>query len=98
MSDVKNAAAQAAEGRFKIRNKQGIHARPAALIVRTAAKFESEIIVEKDGCEAPAKSMLALLGLEGECGSEVRVRAEGRDAKDALTAIGKLFEDKFEEP
>jgi phosphotransferase system HPr (HPr) family protein len=86
-----------AEKKFVIKNKLGIHARPAGLIVKTAAKFESDTYLIRDGYEAPAKSILGLMALEAEQGAEILVRASGRDAADALAAIGALFDAKFHE-
>lgn len=80
---------------FEIRNKFGIHARPAALFVKTAAKFVSEIMVEKDGMRVSGKSIMGLLTIEGYQGSTLRVTAAGPDAREALEALGDLIEKKF---
>jgi len=80
---------------FKIRNKFGIHARPAALFVKMAAKYNSEITVEKDGTKVSGKSIMGLLTLEGYKGATLKVTAEGPDAKDALAALGELIDKKF---
>lgn len=85
------------EKKFIIKNKLGIHARPAGLIVKTAAKFECDTFLIRDDYEAPAKSILGLMTLEAEQGAEILVRAVGRDAAEALAAIGALFEAKFHE-
>ena len=83
--------------KFQIRNKFGIHARPAAMLVKTACKFESDITLEKDGFSVPARSIMGLLSIEGIADSEIIVKAVGNDADAAVEAIGKLINDKFHE-
>jgi phosphocarrier protein len=98
MSEAKSGSApqmKVVERKFTIRNKYGIHARPAALLVKTANKFESEITVEKDGFNAPAKSIMGLLSLEGVSDSEITIKAIGADAEAAVEAIGHLINEKF---
>ncbi|MBN1269025.1 MAG: HPr family phosphocarrier protein [Kiritimatiellae bacterium] len=80
---------------YEIRNKFGIHARPAALFVKTAAKYRSEITVEKDGMKVSGKSIMGLLTIEGYQGAVLRVTATGPDAREALEALGELVEKKF---
>jgi phosphocarrier protein len=82
---------------FKILNKFGIHARPAALFVKTVSQFQSDVEVGKDGNMASGKSIMGLLTLEGYCGSTIKVTAAGPDAEEALDAIGELFANKFYE-
>lgn len=83
------------ERTFKVCNKYGMHARPAALFVKTASKFASDINVKKDDVEVSGKSIMGLLTIEGYCGSELIVTAEGHDADEALKALGELFEQRF---
>ncbi len=83
------------ERNFTIRNKFGIHARPAALFVKTVSKFHCDIQVEKDGNIAAGKSIMGLLTIEGFQGSVINVKATGSDAKEALDAISHLIENKF---
>lgn len=78
-------------------NKFGIHARPAALFVKTASRFASEILVEKDGAVVSAKSIMGLLTIEGSLGSVLRLTATGPDAAEALDALQELVEKKFYE-
>ncbi len=78
-------------------NKLGIHARPAALFVKVAGKFESHIQVEKDGEIINGKSIMGLMMLAAGQGSKLTVTAEGRDAEAALKAIEELFQQKFNE-
>jgi len=83
--------------KMKIMNKVGIHARPAALFVKTASRFKSDITVEKDGMRVSGKSIMGLMTIEGYHGSVLTVTAEGEDAAEALDALEKLVKDKFYE-
>jgi phosphocarrier protein HPr len=85
------------ERTFIIKNKLGLHARAANLVVQLASNFVSIITVDKDGIEANAKSIMGLLLLAAGQGSQIVVRAQGRDAKEAIEEIGKLIEGKFGE-
>ncbi|HOO20818.1 MAG TPA: HPr family phosphocarrier protein [Kiritimatiellia bacterium] len=78
-----------------VQNRYGIHARPAALLVKTASRFACEILLEKNGVKVNAKSIMGLLTLEGHHGSKLRILASGADAADALQALAELFEQKF---
>ena len=78
-------------------NKLGIHARPAALFVKVANKFESDITVEKDGEAVNGKSIMGLMMLAAGHNSKLRVTAEGRDAAQAVGELEKLFVGKFNE-
>jgi phosphocarrier protein HPr len=82
---------------FHILNKFGIHARPAALFVKTAGRFTAEITVEKEGLIVSGKSIMGLLTLEGYQGARVKVHATGHDAEAALNALQELFDKKFNE-
>lgn len=75
-----------------IRNKYGLHARPAAAFVQTANKYESAIIVCKEKQEADAKSIMSLLSLGAENGSVVYLIAEGEDAAEAIEELMKILE------
>ncbi len=85
------------ERTFTIKNKLGLHARAANMVVQAASNFACSITVIKDGIEANAKSIMGLLLLAAGKGSKIVVRAEGKDAKEALKEIGKLIEGKFGE-
>ena len=85
------------EKELTVRNMQGLHARPAAMIVQTATKFKSEIWLIKDGREVNGKSMLGVMTLAAEMGSVITIRADGPDAQKALEAIAKVFEMRFGE-
>lgn len=82
---------------FTILNKYGIHARPAALFVKAAGAFESEILVIKDGNTVNGKSIMGLLTIEGHHGAKIEVVATGPDAVEALASIQSLIERKFDE-
>jgi phosphocarrier protein HPr len=85
------------EAVFVIKNKLGLHARPAALFVQTAAKFRSEIKVSKGEVEVNGKSVMGLMMLAAECGSKVKVVAAGSDEKKAVDELGQLFHKGFGE-
>lgn len=85
------------ETRLIIRNKVGLHARPAVLFVQAAQRFQSDVRVIKDGKEGNAKSFKAVLALAVNQNDEVLVRAEGADAEAALAALTQLVEDNFGE-
>ena len=82
---------------FVIRNQYGIHARPAAMLVKTASRFQSDITVVKGDNKVSGKSIMGLMTLEAGCGVKLKVIAEGRDAEEALDALQALFEQKFYE-
>jgi phosphocarrier protein len=82
---------------FEIINKLGIHARPAAKLVNVASGFKSKISLARDGQNVNGKEVLSILTLACPWGSLVTVRAEGKDAEEAVAALGKLIEDKFGE-
>ena len=81
----------------RIVNEAGIHARPAAEIVKTAAKFRAEVTISKDGLDVNAKSIMGVMMLAAECGSTVMLSAEGDDADAALAAIAAVIESGFGE-
>ena len=80
-----------------IANKNGLHARPAAEIVKIAAKFKSDIHLVRDDLEVNGKSIMGVMMLAAEFGAELLLRAEGPDAEEAIGAIAKLIESKFGE-
>lgn len=82
---------------LQIKNKHGLHARPAAHLVKVAGKFKSDIKIFKDGLEINAKSIMGVMMLAAEPGSEVLVHADGTDEEDAIREIEDLFEKKFYE-
>ncbi len=78
-------------------NRAGMHARPAAALVKLAATFQAEIHVEKDGLQVNGKSIMGVLMLAAEMGSTLRITAAGPDADQALTALTDLVRRGFEE-
>ena len=96
------SAKQLPEGKFLTReltivNKLGIHARPAAVFVKTANRFTSEILVEKDGEKINGKSIMGLMMLAAGPGSKVTLHAHGADAHQALAELEALVKRKFDE-
>jgi phosphocarrier protein len=93
----KRLVIQVVRKELTIRNKLGLHARAAAKIVQTSTQFQSRIRMIKNGREADAKSMLDILTLSCPQGTRIELRAEGKDAAEALAALGILFDNKFGE-
>jgi phosphocarrier protein len=83
------------ETELVIRNQLGLHARACALFVKTAAKFQSQVLVSRDDLEVNGKSIMGVMMLAAEEGSTIRVRAEGPDERDALQALRELVDGKF---
>jgi phosphocarrier protein len=82
---------------FVIQNQYGIHARPAALFVKAASRFDSDIFVEKDGNRVSGKSIMGMMTLEASFGSRITVIIEGPDAEAAMAELQALLESKFGE-
>ena len=80
-----------------IKNKLGLHARPAALFVQLANKFQAEIFLSKNGMEVNGKSIMSVMMLAVESGSEIIIRAVGEDAVNAVKALTELVESGFDE-
>lgn len=81
----------------EIVNRAGMHARPAAEFVKLAGRFAADIRLEKDGVEVNGKSIMGVLMLAAERGSELRLSAIGNDAEDAVDALSDLIGRGFEE-
>lgn len=86
-----------AERSVQIINKNGLHARPAAEIVKISARFQSDVTIIRDGTEVNGKSIMGVMMLAAECGSTLTLRAEGSDADAALDALATLILNKFGE-
>ena len=86
-----------AERIAQIVNKLGIHARPAAEIVKAAARFRSDITIIRDDMEVNGKSIMGVMMLAAECGSSIVLRAEGEDAEAALDALSAVIANGFGE-
>lgn len=80
-----------------IRNPYGLHARPAAEFVKLSSRFTSKVYVEKDGLEVNGKSIMGVMMLAAECGSNLRIRASGVDAIEAVEALATLVGNHFGE-
>jgi phosphocarrier protein len=81
-----------------VRNKVGLHARPAAVFVQTAKKFKSAIWVAKGAAEVDAKSILKILTLGVNQGTEIKIKTTGEDEEEAIKALQELIETNFGEP
>jgi len=86
-----------AETSIVISNKVGLHARPARLLVQTAAQFQSQIKVSCGEKAANAKSIVGILKLSASLGDTLLLRAEGEDAEQAIHTLTDLIERKFDE-
>lgn len=85
------------ERSVQVTNKNGIHARPAAEIVKVAARYKSQITLGRDDLEVNGKSIMGVMMLAAECGSTVLLRADGPDADEAVVAIEGLITNGFGE-
>lgn len=85
------------ERQATIVNQEGLHARPAAQLVRLASQFASEIELSKDGLDVNGKSIMGVMMLAAEQGSAITIRADGPDAEQAVEAIARLVADGFGE-
>ena len=85
------------ERRVRIPNQLGLHARPAAEFVKLAARFQSEVELSKEGLSVNGKSIMGVLMLAAEQGSELVIRCEGPDAPDAVQELAELVLRGFSE-
>ena len=97
MSAKKLAEADFFTKELTVVNKLGIHARPAALFVKTANRFTCDIFVEKDGEKINGKSIMGLMMLAAGPGSKLTIHANGADAPQAIAEIEALMKRKFDE-
>jgi phosphocarrier protein len=81
----------------KIKNRLGLHARAAALFVKTSNRFASQVTVQKEKLRVNGKSILGVLTLAAACGSKIRIVCEGPDSAEALEALKTLVDLKFQE-
>ena len=81
----------------QIRNKYGLHARPAAEFVKLATQFQSEIWVRKQEVEVNGKSIMGMMMLAAECGAEITIRADGDDEQEAIEKLIALVNNRFGE-
>jgi phosphocarrier protein HPr len=88
---------EVAEATFAIVNQLGLHARAASKLVQLASRFDAHVEALKDGQCVNAKSVMGVLLLCGACGTHVTIRARGREAREAVEAIGALIAARFGE-
>ncbi|MFH1784412.1 MAG: HPr family phosphocarrier protein [bacterium] len=88
---------QVFEKTFEIKNKLGLHARPAALFVQTSNRFKAQVKVIKDGEEVNGKSIMGLMMLAAEQGSKLVIRVSGEDSEILMTKLEELILRKFDE-
>ena len=81
----------------EIKNKLGLHARPAALFVKTAARFKSDVFISRDSQVVNGKSIMGVMMLAAEKGAELVISADGEDEAEALNVLMELFDRKFDE-
>jgi phosphocarrier protein HPr len=86
-----------ARGTFEVKNKLGLHARAATKLVQLASRFPCEIVLSRAGQAANAKSVMGVLLLCGSKGSLLDIEANGEQAKEAVSEIGRLIADRFGE-
>ncbi|EKY30761.1 phosphocarrier protein HPr [Brevundimonas diminuta 470-4] len=96
MTDTTDPASTAT-ATLNICNQRGLHARASAKFVKLASEFESEIQVTRDGVSVDARSIMGLLMLGAGIGCDVEVKAEGRDAPQAVAALTDLVARRFDE-
>ena len=84
------------EKQATVKNRQGIHARPSALLVQAAALFESEITFARDELVINGKSIMGVMMLAAEVGANILVRTEGEDEQDALDKMVEMIESEFD--
>lgn len=85
------------EKKLIVNNKTGLHARPAALLVQTASKFSSDVLIVKEDKEVNAKSIMGIMALGAGQGTELTIKISGADEEQALAAILELFDNNFGE-
>ena len=83
--------------KLEIKNKLGLHARAAALLVQTVNKFDAQVSFSKDGQTADGRSIMGVLTLAATQGSKIQIEANGEEAERVVRAIEKLVDNKFNE-
>ena len=97
MSGSDSTSEQMREERVRIRNRMGMHARPAAAFVKLAGRYRSEITLSRDGVDVNGKSIMGVLMLAAEQGAELRIQGVGEDADAAVEALAALIAGGFGE-
>jgi phosphocarrier protein HPr len=97
LSRKTNTREQKIEKEVSIINRLGLHARPAAMFVRIASRYRSEVWVAKEGEEVNGKSIMGLMMLAAGQGSKLRIRCQGPDAQKAMEELEQLIQSRFNE-
>lgn len=77
---------------YVIKDKLGIHARPAGMLAKEAKKYQSKIVLEKEGKKAEATKLMAVMGLGIKCGDMIQVEISGADENEVCTSVKEFFE------
>ncbi|KAA0230116.1 HPr family phosphocarrier protein [bacterium] len=85
------------EKKVRVQNKLGLHARPAALLVKTANKFKADVFLTRESQVVNGKSIMGVMMLAANYGSEITLSVKGEDEESALTELSNLFDSKFGE-
>lgn len=85
------------EREVTVRNRAGIHTRPASMLVRTASRFDAEVFIQRDNYEINGKSVIGVMTLAAEQGATLTLVIDGEDEEAAADALTELFEDGFGE-
>ncbi len=85
------------EKKVRVQNKLGLHARPAALLVKTANKFKADVFLTRESQVVNGKSIMGVMMLAANYGSEITLSVKGEDEENALAELTKLFDGKFGE-
>jgi len=85
------------EQEVTVRNRAGLHTRPASMLVRTASKFEADVLIRRDGYEINGKSVIGVMTLAAEQGATLTLVLDGEDEGAARDALVELFDDGFGE-
>ena len=96
-TDTTSAAQKPLTKELVVQNKMGIHARPAAMIVRITNKFKADVFVEKDDEQVNGKSIMGLMMLAAGQGAKLKVTTEGGDAEAAIDELGRLIQAGFDD-
>ena len=83
------------EYKFVIKDKMGIHARPAGLLVKEAGKFPCKVTIEKDGKEVDAKRIFGIMGLGAKCGQEIILKTDGEQEEEAIEELSRFLEENM---
>ena len=83
------------EFEWEIRDRFGIHARPAGMLAKEASKFSSEILIIKEGKEADARKLFGIMGLGIKCDDKIKIKINGTDENDAEIALKKFFQENL---